>query len=191
MLHHHNGQPKPGVQVPNELGEISGLLSIHPCRWFVQQEDARLRRQSTGNLQLALKSIRQRGCWDPMQIRQTERGQMLKRSLLNRPLLPEERRGAEDGLPETGTTAHALGSAHVVQHRHSREEPDVLERPRDAERRYLVRRQPRDLAAVKHNPPRGGPQEPGDHIEQCGFTRPVRADHPENLSLAQIQIVVG
>src|SRR5207248_1142133 len=76
-----------------------------------------------------------------------------------------------------------LAETNVVQRRHVLEEPDVLERAGDAQRRHLVGLGPGDLAVLEDHPAGGRWEDPGDPVEQGRLAGAVWADEREDLAL--------
>ena len=75
----------------------------------------------------------------------------------------------------------------VLDHRHRREQPCVLERPAEAQNGPAVRRLVRHVAAQEENPAGCRSHEAADRIEDRGLAGPVGTDETENLALMQLE----
>ena len=87
--------------------------------------------------------------------------------------------------------AQVEGRAHVVENAKAAEEPDVLERPRDAPRRDDVGFQPRDGSTAERDGAFGGCIDPRDDVKHRRLARAVRADEADQLALAHAQVHAG
>ena len=65
---------------------------------------------------------------------------------------------------------------HVLEGRHVLEEPNVLKRPADSALGDRVGRLAGHVLAVEHDPAGGRPVDAGEHVEERGLARAVRAD---------------
>src|SRR5262249_42891755 len=73
-------------------------------------------------------------------------------------------------------------------HRHVQEEPQRLERPRDALARDLVRRKPDDRLAVEEDVALVRLVDAGDQVEERRLAGAVRADHAHDLVLVHVEV---
>ena len=98
---------------------------------------------------------------------------------------------AQDRAHEAGARVRVRGGHHVLLDRHVEEEPQRLERARDAELRDLVRREADEVAALEQHLALVGPVDTGDQVEQRRLARAVRPDHADDLALVDVQVEVG
>ena len=78
--------------------------------------------------------------------------------------------------------------AHVVEHRERREQADVLERPRDAHPRKLMRAEIFRGLRAEGNAAIRRLINARDQIEQRGFARAVRPDEAHELARADLEV---
>ena len=98
---------------------------------------------------------------------------------------PQER--TEEALAQVAMSAHEQ----VVEDAEAAEEADVLERARDAERRYVVRARVRDRAAGDRDRARGRTIDAGHAVEERRLARAVRTDERDRLALGDLEAHVG
>ena len=101
-------------------------------------------------------------------------------------LLEDTLRG---GLRLLGTVHQIAAHPEVLLDRHVGEDRIVLQDVGDSGLlQLLVRREPRDVLAVRHDGPRRDAREPVDGMENGGLPCPVRADHAESASWSDLQV---
>src|SRR5581483_12477774 len=93
---------------------------------------------------------------------ETAEGEQLERPLASLPLLAADARRPHDAGQDAALQVTVHADEHVLERRHLAEEPDVLEGAADAAVRDRVRRLPGDVAAVEHDPARGGRVDAGE-----------------------------
>src|SRR5262249_56849001 len=79
------------------------------------------------------------------------------------------------------------GQPQVLQHGEAREEIGALEGARHATPGHRIRRQSRDRVAVEKYAAATGRELAGDHVEEGGLPRPIRADDRTTLALLEGQ----
>src|SRR5206468_8456445 len=80
---------------------------------------------------------------------------------------------------------------HVVEDAHAPEQGDVLERARDPQLGPLVRLQPRDVAAVEHDPSARGRVDAADAVEDARLAGAVGADDGEEVAGVDLEAHPG
>ena len=79
---------------------------------------------------------------------------------------------------------------HVLERGHVVEEADVLERPRHAERRDLVRRARGDVDVLEEDPARGRLVDAGQDVEEGRLAGAVRADQADDRAARDREVDV-
>ena len=102
--------------------------------------------------------------------------------------LPAVPRGANQRPGNGGLVPRVGADHHVLQRRHLAPQPDVLERPCDAQPRDLMALAPPDPLPVEHHRSGGGPVDTGDGVEAGGFARPIGSDEAEDLPAAYREV---
>ena len=97
-------------------------------------------------------------------------------------LLPLRQAPVEHAAEHARAHAHVAAEHEVVEHGQAAEQRDVLERARHAERGDRARALAGDVAALERDAAGVGLVEAGDHVEQRGLARAVRADDGEDAA---------
>ena len=79
---------------------------------------------------------------------------------------------------------------HVLAHGHVQEQPQSLERPRDAALRDAVRAEPLDRLALEQDVAVGGLVDARDEVEERRLPGAVRPDGADDLALVDVQVEV-
>src|SRR5437660_1772422 len=93
----------------------------------------------------------------------------------------------EDVLPGRDVVMEMKGGDDIAEHRQAPEQPDLLERAREAEPRALVRRQADDIDTVEDDPARIRLIEPAHQIEQRRLAGSVRSDDRKHAAMWNIE----
>src|SRR5437867_1179842 len=171
----------------HEAHQLDLLLRSEPRGRLVQQEERRPRREGAGDLQPALRPVRQVariGLGVPLDANEF---QELNGAIGDLALLGALARRLEERVPELGAHAAVLPQADVVERRHVLEEADVLERPRDSERGHLVRARAGDLPILEEDSAAGRREDAGDAVEERGLAGAVGADEREDLAALHVE----
>ena len=173
---------------PHELRQRLGFLRVHAGRRLVEQQQSRPGRQRPGDLHPPLVSVRQvRG--EPVEdgLTQADVGQQLAGVLARLEFLAAHPGWPEDRPEEPGPHPRVVPDHHVLDGRHRAEQADVLKGPGDAVLGDDVRPRVRDVSLAEQDPALGRPVQPGQHVEQSGLPRPVRADQRHDGVLRDVE----
>ena len=91
-------------------------------------------------------------------------------------------RRSEDARQRAFIESGVLTDQHVLHHAQVVEQAQVLERAGDAQRGNLVWRQASDVGTVVRRSTAVGAHQAGQHVEQRGFARAIRADDAHDLT---------
>ena len=196
VLDEQDGQAELGAQAPDEVGHLAGLARVHAGRGLIEQQQLRARAEGTGDLEAALIAVRQvagprvRSSFQPDQFEEPHA--LVDRRLL----LVEHRRGPQDRVPPVTPEVDVDAGPHVVEGRHRPEQPDVLERPPDAQGGHFVRlacaQLPAlatdELVAVERDLPLGRRIGAGDHVEERRLAGPVRPDQRDDRGARDVEV---
>ena len=164
----------------HERGELRRLLGVHSGGRLVEKQELRIRRQCARHLEAPLIAVRERprvllvAAWKPAVDEELASAITGLRLLALDPRRPQDR--PDDAAPKATVHAHE----HVLDRRHLGEEPDVLERPPDAELDDGVRRLAHHLGAVEHDRTGRGDVDTGDLVEERRLPGAVRADEGDD-----------
>ena len=164
-----------------------------PGRRLVEQEDARLRRRRASDLEPAAVRVREAvGRLVPAVAHQplAEEGELLLGELVRLALLAASPRETEHRLDERRARAAVRRGHDVLLDAHVQEQPERLERARDAAVRDLVRREPDDALAVEQDVAGVGLVDAGDEVEERRLAGAVRADDAHDLALVHLQVQI-
>ena len=136
MLDQHDGDAAV-ADARDQRVELVGLVRVHAGGGLVEQQQPRLRRERARHFEPALIAVGQVGCLRVALVGEAEEGEQVQRVLAHAALLARlaERalqHRARERLPHRRIGAAVLADHHGFQHREVREQPDVLERARDA-----------------------------------------------------------
>ena len=169
MFGEHAGHPQLLGHLVHQLDGGQALLRGHAGGGLVQQQQLGLAGQGNGQLQAFLVAMGQ-GAGGSRSLR--GQAHPLKQLQRARHMLAASRRPDIPGLPGMGGQGHL----HVFQHRHAMEHPGDLEGAAHAQAGQPVRRQARDLAAVKVNLAFVGLEQARQGVEKRAFTGPIGAN---------------
>ena len=132
------------AQHADQLHQLPLLLRVEAGRGFIEEQQSRLRRKRSSDLEPALKPVRHLACVRTGIPRQPKQLKKLECSLLNRFLLAARACGPERAVPDPLLHPPVSTHHHVVDCGHVCEQADVLECSRDPELGDSMRREPRD-----------------------------------------------
>src|SRR5207247_7016382 len=98
---------------------------------------------------------------------------------------PSEARAMREDVPQTERDARVHAHEDVLDHRHVREEPDVLERPANSERRDLVGAEAEERSPAERDAALVGGIEPREDVEERRLSRAVRPAYRPHARLAR------
>ena len=97
-------------------------------------------------------------------------------------------RGSPSSADSDPGARRALGADHDVLDRgQAREQPDALQRARDAQAGQVVRVDAGEGRPAPAHRAARGPHEAADHVEQRGLAGPVGADHADDLAACHVE----
>ncbi len=165
------------AHLADELHQLDGLGRVHARRRLVEQQELGLGGEGARDLEPPLMSVRQVAGEVVAVVVELDELEQLVRALARlAPLAPEQRRAQHD-VPEAGLELGVHPHQHVLEHRHLREQPDVLERARDPRRGDHVGRAPR---AVPHHVGAGAAyQQPTQERQQSAVGRQIDEERPQ------------
>ena len=185
VLDHEDGQVILVADLHDKVGQLLGLLRVHAGCRLIEEQQLRLRRECTCDLETALKSVRKaRGDIILVLIEALLPQKLLglcPHALLFLPVQAQRR--AEDIVLRT----EMLGDQNVIEDRQIREEPDVLEGPGDAELRDGIRGVATEIAAVELHGTGGRGVDAGDAVERRRLTGTIRADQGDDLATVDLE----
>ena len=92
------------------------------------------------------------------------------------------------GARQRHLAAMQRGREHVLENAHMSEGLWNLIGAANTQSAAIPRFHRRDVAAAEYDAAAAGRQDPGDHIEQCSLTRPVRTQNADNLALLDLEV---
>ena len=168
----------------DEVDEGLGFAGVHARGRFVEKQELGARGQGAGDLQAALVAVGkargagERGIAKPHEI------QALHGVVHDAALLGALGARAQHRAEEVGGSAAMAADAHVVEHGQRREKPDVLERPRDAERGHALGlpagHVPLRTVAGEEDAALGRLVDAGHAVEHGGLSRAVGANQAKD-----------
>ena len=187
MLDEHDGRAHLIVDVEYETAHVLLFLEIHPGHRLIEQQQLRLRSKSSREFHALLQAVREpahRGLADVLDLEKIDDrldfGAVLELLALRRP--PIDRL-----LQEIGFHLQVAPGHDVVEDRHAAKEGDVLEGPRDALLRGLVRIHIAAPSALEGNRPLLRVVDAVDDVEHRRFAGAVRADDRADLVLPDVE----
>ena len=150
-----------------QLEQARRLGLVHARRRLVEQKEGRRRGERAGDLDAPLVAVAEAagerlGARTKAELGEQAVGDRARRR-------PAQAAGDRAGLD-------------VLAHGQVPEQPHDLERPGDAPRRDLARRQPGDVLAAAQHPPLGRLQLAGQDVHERGLARAVGSDQAEDLA---------
>ena len=158
---------------------------------LVEQQQARLRGGRARDLEPAPVRVRERvrRLVPPVAHQPpAEERELLLRERGDLPLLAPHPRRAQDRADDAGLRPAERRRHHVLLHGHVQEQPQRLERARDAALRDHVRRQSEQRGPVEEDLAAVGAVDAGDQVEERRLAGAVRADHADDLALVDVQV---
>src|SRR5512141_2929945 len=160
---------------------------VQPCRGFIEQEELRLAGERPADLDDALLAVGEADRLRSGMGSDAEQLCDLEALLSDSPLLlPRERQVQHPGV-ESPPAVDVAADHDVLEDRHLREEPDVLERAHHAEDGDLAGRQGLDLRPPENDLAGIGRKEPGDQVEDRRLPGTVRPDQCLDRSRGDIE----
>src|SRR5512132_1387695 len=160
---------------------------VQPGRGFVGQEEFRLAGERPPDLDDALLAVGEADRFRPGMPGDAEHLQDLVALLPDPPLLSPRVRQVQHPGEEPRPAVDVAADHDVLENRHLREEPDMLERPHHAAGGDLARRHPVDLRLPENDLAGIGREESGDQGEDRRLPRPVRPDQRLDRSRGDVE----
>ena len=177
-----------GANAANDFHQARHLHGIHPCRRLVEQQDPGPHGQRARNLQPLLLAIGERLCGPMHPLAEREPLDAILRLAAKAALRP----GIDCAeMRKECLAMDGLANAHVVQHRLSLEQPQVLKRTRKTGLHDGFRLGCGDIHAIQHHRARRCLVDAREQVDGGGLARTVGADQAENLAGAKREIEVG
>ena len=178
--------PNVAAQLEQRVAELVRLLRTHARRRLVEQQHVGIGGQHGGDLDPLQRAVRQAG---DLGVEQVAEAEGLGQRVGPGPQLALGRHGraACRACPTIGRVVglQVLRGDQVVADRRALDQPDVLERPPEAEGGPLVDRHVGDVRApCSSTRPGVGRVEAGDQVEQRRLAGAVRPDDADDLVLA-------
>ena len=174
VLHEQDGQLELVAQAADECAQALDLLVVQAAGGLVEQEQPGPGGERPRQL-------------DPLERAEGQARGGPVRVPGDADELERLERGAPHGAFPREARDRVRADEHVLEHRHRREELDVLERARDPELDHPARRGAQGRAAVEDDVAGVEPVEPGDDVERRRLAGAVRADEPGDRPLRDVQ----
>ena len=175
------------ADLADEPHELVLLRRVEARRRLVQAEQLRLGGQRPGDLQPALVAVGQVLRLVGGAVGDAHELQQRHRALDGLALLAVVPRHPQQRAEHTGPVPGVGADHHVLQRRHLAEEPDVLERPRDARPGDLVLLRPAERLVLQQHLTRRRPVHAGHGVEAGRLARAVRPDQAEDLAAPDVE----
>src|SRR5512140_1099856 len=160
---------------------------VQAGRGFVEQEELRLAGERPADLDDALLAVGEADRLRPGMGDDAEQLHDLEALLPDPPLLPPRERQVQHPREEPRPAVDVAADHDVLEDRHLREEPDVLERPHHAADSDLAGRQGLDLRPPENDPAAIGMKESRDQVEDRRLPCAVRPDQRLDRSRRDIE----
>src|SRR5712691_2838237 len=173
------------TQIENPLSQLSDLPGVHPGSRLVEQQELRPRSERARQLQPALLAEGQVGRELVLLVAEGRKLEQL------RDFLAHLRLSAEPARKEAAARAvlgRILRHPQVLPDAELPEQPDVLERARDAELQALVDRDILQRLLVEPNFTRRQRKQSGDQVHDGALARAIRADQADDLALVHREV---
>ena len=168
---------------------LVGLLRVHPGRRLVEQQQLRVGRERAGDLDAALVAVGEVDgelvvdAWRPAPTKSS-----ISRALSSDSRSSRRVRGGRRIEPNSPARMRACRPTITFSTRgHRREQADVLERPRHAQRRDLVRPRAGDVRAVELDLAQRRLVEAGEHVEERRLAGAVGPDDRDDRALGDLE----
>src|SRR5688572_4452708 len=168
----------------DQLAEREALRRIHAGCRLVQSEELRLGGQGARDLQPALIAVREAAGGVIGARADADVVEQFQGALFDGFFFLEGLAIAQDRAQHPGMGARVAPDHYVLERRQVHEQADVLERAADAGGGDLVRLEAGEAAAVEAEAAAVGLVDAGEHVEQRGLARAVRADEAVDLTFA-------
>jgi hypothetical protein len=181
------------AQLADQLRQLVRLDGVHAGRRLVQEQEAGVRGHRARDLEPPPVGVRERvGGLVPAISHQAlaEERELLLGEPVDLPLLAAHPRRAEHGAQHPGLRVAVGRRHHVLLDGHVQEEAQRLEGAREALARDLVRWEADDRFALEEDLALVGLVDAGDEVEERRLAGPVRADHADDLVLADEEVEV-
>ena len=181
------------TEARDEAREVGSLLRVHARRRLVEQQQLRLGRERTRDLESALVAVGEVAPDHAVLPHEPRILEQLARPDARLRLLVAYARRSDDRLEQRPAQAHVHADEDVLERGHVLEEPDVLERAADAPLRERVRRFSRHLGAIEDDAAGGRLVDAREHVEErrlAGSVRPDKADD-RTLRHGEVDVVDG
>ena len=139
VLDEEDRQAEFAAQPADEIGQLAGLIGVHPGGRLVQQQQGRVGAEGPGDLQAALVAVRQVLAELIVLALEADERQELAGPLRGRDLLTAVARRREQRVDPGRLEPRVHPDEDVLERRHVREEPDVLERAAKPGHDHVVR----------------------------------------------------
>ena len=159
--------------------ELADLGVVEPAGRLVEHQEARALEDGAGELDALERPVREAGGGMVGHLRRAAGARAPRRPRRAGGARRAETPRRHSALPRKPGGVAAVGPEHhVLAHAHRREQAEVLEAARDAERRDLVRGAGEQVLAVEGDAARLGRVEAADAVEERGLAGAVGADQP-------------
>src|SRR6187549_3109603 len=145
----HDGDAPRIADATDQPQQLLGLDGVHAGVRLIEQEDPRVRGDRAGDLKATLVAVWEVPCQAVSMLIEAEQREQLSRAIDELPFLAPEGRRRQERPDERAPDLRLEPGLDIVDDRHVPEEPDVLERPRDAQSSDRVGPRARDLVAVE------------------------------------------
>ena len=172
----------------DDAGKARAFGRRQPGGWLVEEDEARLAGERARDLEEPPLAEGERGHIGPRELAEADELHELRGALA--PARFFRARAAEHHGPERGAEARMRADEHVVDDRHSRERPVVLERAHHAARGDAMRREAEDRLAGEAHVARRGGVGAGDQVEGGALARAVGTDDAEDLAFLHLEVEI-
>ena len=187
VLDEHHGEVEAVAQRADLLLEHLGLGAVEPRGRLVEEQHLGIEHERAGDLEAALVAVGERRRALVGVVVELEELQQVEGLAAHRGLVVGVAPRAHDGVEERRAGHAVARHEHVLEHRHLPEEPDVLERARDAEVGDLPRREAVDALAAERDGALRRRVHAGDAVEHRGLAGAVGSDEPEDGALGHVE----
>ena len=190
VLNEQNGQTEFLAYPGDHRHEFFGLLRIHAGSRFIEKQQLWFSRQCPGNFQAALRAVRQVFGNLILFFVEFKDLQQLDGLLFNLCLFTKITAQAKHRLQDAVFHMRMIGDFHIIEHAEFGKQADILERPRYAALRDLIRFQAEETLAIKINCPCRRLVDPGQQVKCRRLACTIRANQSDELSFIDIYIKI-
>ena len=180
MLDEEHRQRELAPKEPDQPRQDLGLARVHPRRGLVEQQEARLRRQRTRDLEASLVPVRQVAGHVVGLVAEADEAEKVVGPPPSARFLGDDGGRAEDRPRDRPGEPAVPAHEHVVEGGELLEEPDRLEGARDAARHDGVGPEPDEAPPLEGDAPGVRLDEAGHHVEEGRLARAVRPDQSDD-----------